>query len=91
MSLIRRLLGSLQRVGEERKSGSRHTRRAVGFELHETPMSTSPDARRKGRRGHRKLQRHCKHLEEEEEFLLLLDSDTLSECESVRERIARRH
>ena len=38
-----------------------------------------------------KLQRHCKHLEVKQEFLLLLDSDTLSECESVRERIARRH
>ena len=89
MSLIRRLLGSLQRVGEERKAEAAYasrldlsfTRRGVNIQ----------SARRKGRRGHMKLQRHCKHLEVEQEFLLLLDSDTLSECESVRERIARRH
>ena len=51
MSLISRLLGSLQRVGEERKSGSRHTRRAVGFELHETPVSTFEMREGKGEEG----------------------------------------
>ena len=48
----------------------------------------SPRCAKERRRGRMKLQRHCKHLEVEQEFLLLLDSDTLSECESVRENSA---